>query len=54
MKVLAITLGILVILAWVFVFFIYRQGKESTPQSQSVMLVACLLSILLTILQFFD
>ncbi|NWN86771.1 MAG: hypothetical protein HLX47_12915 [Staphylococcus sp.] len=53
MKIFSIILGVLVILSWLFVMREYRNGNQKTIKAQNVMLVACLLTLLMTIMQFF-
>lgn len=53
MKILAIILGILVILSWLFVIKEYKPGNKRTDKAQNVMLIACLLTLIMTIMQFF-
>ena len=53
MKILAIILGILVILSWLFAIKEYKSGNTGTDKDQNVMLIACLLTLVMTIMQFF-
>lgn len=53
MKIFAITLGILVILSWLFVMREYRNGRQNTTKAHNVMLLACLLTLIMTIMQAF-
>ncbi|HFC2993718.1 TPA: hypothetical protein AABM78_002045 [Neisseria gonorrhoeae] len=53
MKILAIILGILVILSWLFAIKEYKSGNTGTDKAQNVMLIACLLTLVMTIMQFF-
>ncbi|WP_218085326.1 hypothetical protein [Staphylococcus epidermidis] len=50
MKILAI---ILVILSWLFIIKEYKSGNKGTDKAQNVMLLACLLTLIMTIMQFF-
>lgn len=52
MKIVIIILGILVILPWLFLFYIYRQNgyKSNSIKVQNIILLACLLTLLMTIL----
>lgn len=52
MKIVIIILGILVILSWLFLFYIYRQNgdKSNSIKVQNIILLACLLTLLMTIL----
>ena len=54
MKIISIILGILVILSWLFVMREYRQGKEKTEKGELVILIACLLTFIMTVMNFFD
>lgn len=53
MKTISIILGILVILSWLFVIKEYKNGNQDTHRAQNVMLLACLLTIIMTVLQLF-
>lgn len=53
MKIFAIILGILVILSWLFVMKEYRNGNQNTTKARNVTLLACLLTLIMTIMQFF-
>lgn len=53
MKIISIILGILVILGWLYVIGEYKYGNQKTNKAMNVMLVACLLTLILTIMQFF-
>ena len=53
MKTISIILGILVILSWLFVMKEYKNGNQGTHRAQNVMLFACLLTIIMTVLQLF-
>lgn len=53
MKIIGIILGVLVILSWLFVIKEYKSGNKGTTKSQNVMLIACLLTLFMTIMQFF-
>ncbi|MCR1796617.1 hypothetical protein [Staphylococcus warneri] len=52
MKIVIIILGILVILSWCYLFYIYRQNgdKSNSIKVQNIILLACLLTLLMTIL----
>ncbi|NRO55392.1 hypothetical protein [Lactobacillus helveticus] len=52
MKIFAIILGILVILSWLFVMKEYRNGNQNTTKARNVTLLACLLTLIMTIMQF--
>ena len=54
MKIISIILGILVILSWLFVMREYRKGNEKTERCKLAILVACLLTIIMTLMNFFD
>ncbi len=54
MNIISIILGILVILSWLFVMREYRKGNEKTEKGKLVILVACLLTIIMTVMNFFD
>ena len=53
MKIFAIILGILVILSWLFVMKEYRNGNQNTTKAHNIMLLACLLTLIMTIMQVF-
>lgn len=53
MKIISIILGILVILSWLYMIGEYKYGDQKTNKALNVMLVACALTIILTIIQFF-
>ncbi|MEN1895649.1 hypothetical protein [Staphylococcus nepalensis] len=53
MKIISIILGILVILGWLYVIGEYKYGNQKTKKAQNVMVVAFVLTLILTILQFF-
>ena len=53
MKVISIILGILVILSWLFVMREYRKGNEKR-KNKLVILIACLLTFIMTLMNFFD
>ena len=52
MKIVIIILGILVILSWFYLFYTYRQNgdKNNSIKVQNIILLACLLTLLMTIL----
>ncbi len=52
MKIIGVILGILVILSWLFVIKEYKAGNKKTAKAQNIMLVACLLTLIMTIMQF--
>lgn len=54
MKIIQIILGILVILSWLFVMKEYRKGNEKTEKGKLVILIACLLTFVMTLMNFFD
>ena len=54
MKIISIILGILVILSWLFVMKEYRKGNEKTKKGKLVILVACVLTIIMTLMSFFE
>jgi len=54
MKIISIILGILVILSWLFIMREYRKGNEKTEKDKLVILVACLLTFIMTLMNFFD
>ena len=53
MKVISIIFGILVILSWLFVMREYRKGNEKTEKGKLVILIACLLTFIMTLMNFF-
>lgn len=53
MKIFAIILGILVILSWLFVMKEYRNGNQNTTEAHNVTLLACLLTLIMIIMQYF-
>lgn len=53
MKTISIILGILVILSWLFVMKEYKNGNQGTHRAQNVMLLACLLTIIMTVYNYF-
>lgn len=53
MKVISIIFGILVILSWLFVMREYRKGSEKTEKGKLVILIACLLTFIMTLMNFF-
>lgn len=53
MKVISIIFGILVILSWLFVMREYRKGNENTEKGKLVILIACLLTFIMTLMNFF-
>ena len=54
MKIISIIFGILVILSWLFVMREYRKGNEKTEKGKLVILIACLLTFIMTLMNFFD
>ena len=54
MKFISIILGILVILSWLFVLKEYKQGNEKTEKGKIVILTACALTLVMTLMNFFD
>ena len=54
MKIISIILGILVILSWLFVMREYKKGNEKTEKGKLVILIACLLTFIMTLMQIFD
>ncbi|MEJ7429703.1 hypothetical protein [Staphylococcus warneri] len=52
MKIVIIILGILVILSWFYLFYTYRQNgdKSNSIKVQNIIHLACLLTLLMTIL----
>lgn len=54
MKIISIIFGILVLLSWLFVMREYRKGNEKTEKGKLFILVACLLTIIMTVMNFFD
>lgn len=53
MKVISIIFGILVILSWLFVMREYIKGNEKTEKGKLVILIACLLTFIMTLMNFF-
>lgn len=53
MKFLALFIGILVIISWILVIKDSKNNGQKTEKSQNIMLIACLLTLIMTILQIF-
>ncbi len=53
LKIIEIILGILVILSWLFVIKEYKSGNKGSVKVQNVMLIACLLTLIMTIMRVF-
>jgi hypothetical protein len=54
MKFVALFIGILVIISWILVIKDSKNnGQKKTEKSQNIMLIACLLTLIMTILQIF-
>ena len=53
MKIIGVIIGVLVILSWLFVIKEYRNRNQKRAKAQNVMLLACLLTLIMTIMQFF-
>ncbi|MBO1200007.1 hypothetical protein J3T65_11660 [Staphylococcus simiae] len=53
MKLFAIILGLLVIISWIFVFREYKLGNKNNDKTKNIMLIACILTLVMTILQRF-
>lgn len=54
MKFITIILCVLVILSWLFVLKEYKQGNEQTEKGKTVILIACTLTLVMTLMNFFD
>ncbi|AID43563.1 hypothetical protein [Staphylococcus xylosus] len=54
MKFISIILGVLVILSWLFVLKEYKQGNEKTEKGKTVIIIACALTFVMTLMNFFD
>lgn len=50
MKIVMVILGVIVIASWLFVMREYRQGNERSEKAKVIMLVACLLTLVMTII----
>ncbi|WP_418129476.1 hypothetical protein RAL98_11300 (plasmid) [Staphylococcus sp. HKU1] len=53
MKFFGIILGILVILSWIFVIKEYQSGNKEKTKTKNMILIAFLLTLIMTIMQLF-
>lgn len=54
MKFISIILGILVIVSWLFVLRDYKKGNQNSESAKTVILIACVLTFIMTVLQILD
>lgn len=54
MKFISIILGILVIVSWLFVLRDYKKGNQNSESAKTVVLIACVLTFIMTVLQILD
>ena len=54
MKFISIILGVLVIVSWLFVLRDYKKGNQNSDSAKTVILIACVLTFIMTVLQILD
>lgn len=54
MKFISIILGVLVIVSWLFVLRDYKKGNQNSESAKTVVLIACVLTFIMTVLQILD
>lgn len=54
MKFISIILGVLVIVSWLFVLRDYKKGNQNSGSAKTVVLIACVLTFIMTVLQILD
>ena len=54
MKFMSIVLGLLVIISWLFVLREYQHGHEKTEKGKSVIIIACILTFIMTLINILD
>lgn len=54
MKFISIVLGLLVIISWLFVLREYQHGHEKTEKGKLVIIIACILTFIMTFINILD
>ncbi|MFZ7906300.1 hypothetical protein [Staphylococcus hominis] len=54
MKFISIVLGLLVIISWLFVLREYQHGHEKTKKGKLVIIIACILTFIMTFINTLD
>lgn len=54
MKFISIVLGLLVIISWLFVLREYQHGHEKTEKGKLVIIIACILTFIMTLISILD
>ena len=54
MKFISIVLGLLVIISWLFVLREYQYGHEKTEKGKLVIIIACILTFIMTLINTLD
>lgn len=54
MKFISIVLGLLVIISWLFVLREYQHGYEKTEKGKLVIIIACILTFIMTLINTLD
>jgi hypothetical protein len=54
MKFISIVLGLLVIISWLFVLREYQHGHEKTEKGKLVIIIACILTFIMTLINILD
>jgi len=54
MKFISIVLGLLVIISWLFVLREYQHGHEQTEKGKLVIIIACILTFIMTLINTLD
>lgn len=54
MKFISIVLGLLVIISWLFVLREYQRGHEKTEKGKLVIIIACILTFIMTLINTLD
>ena len=54
MKFISIVLGLLVIISWLLVLREYQHGHEKTEKGKLVIIIACILTFIMTLINTLD
>ena len=54
MKFISIVLGLLVIISWLFILREYQHGHEKTEKGKLVIIIACILTFIMTLISILD
>ncbi|MGS0643915.1 hypothetical protein [Staphylococcus hominis] len=54
MKFISIVLGLLVIISWLFILREYQHGHEKTEKGKLVIIIACILTFIMTLINTLD